>query len=175
MENYEGISYKNTLGPSEPSLINSPDKSRRCFSYDRLDNAEVELNLSSFKKQTGSFNCENSSSNKFESQSTNFMSGNDDDSNFNINSATSGLSVVSTPGNSAFNIENKSHISTFSGVNIPKSNLENIISQNLIISDEVVKIITVGDKGVGKTLFVDKFCDSVFHSKNYEPTIRYNL
>jgi hypothetical protein len=172
IENYKGNSYKNTLGPNNCSLINSPNKSRRCFSYDRLDNAELELNLNNLKKPSGSFSSDNSSVNKFESQSTNFMSGHYDDSNFNINSINSELSEFSTLENSAFNLETKNPLSNLSYVDLPKSNLENLISQNLIITDEVVKIIIVGDKGVGKTLFINKFCDNSSHSKNYESTIR---
>ena len=55
-------------------------------------------------------------------------------------------------------------------VDIPKTNLENIINQNLIITDEVIKMIIIGDKGVGKSLFVNKLCEIKNISQNYEPT-----
>jgi hypothetical protein len=45
----------------------------------------------------------------------------------------------------------------------------NIITQNLQI-EEVLKIIVVGDKGVGKSLFIDKVCGNKA-SHSYSPTI----
>jgi predicted GTPase len=35
---------------------------------------------------------------------------------------------------------------------------DNIIIQNLNISDEVLKLIVIGDKAVGKSLLIDRLC-----------------
>jgi hypothetical protein len=52
--------------------------------------------------------------------------------------------------------------------------LENIIKQNLIFSEEIVKIILIGDKGVGKSRFIEKMFgeEELRNSLNYQPTTR---
>lgn len=181
LENFEGILQQNTLTANNSSLLNSPDKSRRCFSYDRLDTAEIELNLNTFKTK-GNYNSPNSTSNKFCSQSTDYMSDNCSRStmidsvdsklqslnNFNRNNE-SDISAFLV-ANKKTNISNNNPLSNLPSANDAKYNLENFISQNLIISDEVIKIITVGDRGVGKSLFVNKFCENIDVNSNYEPT-----
>jgi hypothetical protein len=47
---------------------------------------------------------------------------------------------------------------------------ENIIMQNLNLSDEQLKLIVIGDKAVGKSLLIDKICQK--NSKLYSPTQR---
>jgi hypothetical protein len=61
-----------------------------------------------------------------------------------------------------------SNISTAFGSN--ESYPDDVIAQNLKL-EEVLKIIIIGDKGVGKSLFVDKACN-VNLSLGYTPTIR---
>ena len=50
---------------------------------------------------------------------------------------------------------------------------ENIIIQNLNISDEVLKLIVIGDKAVGKSLLIDKLCN--INNQTYSTTQRYEL
>ena len=68
-ENYEGLSFKDSFFSKEDSLINSPDKIRRCFSYDRIDSAEFQLNINTFKKLK-----KINSNYSIDTSSTNFMS-----------------------------------------------------------------------------------------------------
>ena len=162
LENFEGNAYKNSLGTIEPSLLNSPNKTKRSFSYDNLENAEFELNLGYLNKQMGA----SLSYNKYESQSTNYMSYNSSkNSTFSNSESVLNFDCINND-NSHVKANSLSLIKT----GFPKSNIENIISQNLIISDEVIKIIIIGEKGVGKTLFINKLCDSKNISQIYEPT-----
>ncbi len=48
---------------------------------------------------------------------------------------------------------------------------ENLIIQNLKISDEVLKFIIIGDKSVGKSYLIRKLCDMT--NMVYSPTRRY--
>jgi hypothetical protein len=159
-ENYEGLSYKNSFFSNEDSLLNSSDKIRRCFSYDRIDLAEFQLNINTFKKSK-----ENNSNFTANTLSTNFMSKENSEkfSKFesidSINSSSLGFSLE---GNESYGDKKT----------LQKSKLENIISQNLIVSDETLKIIIVGDKFTGKTTFVDNFCEGKILSERYEETPR---
>ena len=47
---------------------------------------------------------------------------------------------------------------------------ENLILQNLKISDEVLKLIVIGDKSVGKSYLIRKICDMT--NMVYSPTRR---
>ncbi len=47
---------------------------------------------------------------------------------------------------------------------------ENLILQNLKISDEVLKLIVIGDKSVGKSYLIRKICD--MNNMVYSPTKR---
>jgi hypothetical protein len=60
-----------------------------------------------------------------------------------------------------------SDVSTAFGSN--ESYPENIIAQNLQL-EEVLKIIVIGDKGVGKSIFIDKVC-GINASLTYTPTL----
>lgn len=46
------------------------------------------------------------------------------------------------------------------------SNLEAFVNQNLINFDEILKFILIGDKGVGKSLFVNKYISEENDSKS---------
>lgn len=158
---------------SDFSLSNSPQKLENFFINNEFDNDLIDNSLRSIRKHE-SFNLsENLSSNKFESQSTNFMSENNDNTslNFIIESLNDNLEKIS-----AFNIDNKNIQSSENAkTNSKKFDLENLINQNLIITDEVVKIVIIGDEAVGKTLFLNKFSDKPYDAKIYEPTVRYYL
>jgi GTPase SAR1 family protein len=47
---------------------------------------------------------------------------------------------------------------------------DNIIIQNLNISDEILKLIVIGDKAVGKSLLIDKLCN--IDNQTYSSTQR---
>lgn len=171
MENFEGSSFKSPF--TFKGLISevNPTEKRKCTpSFDILEETEIELKLSSLKKWM-SYKSVDSICNKFESQSTNFMSDNNFESSFSmiINSINENSNF-----NSAFSLQenNNSGFSNFSNCILPNSNLENILNQNLIISEDVIKIIVVGDKAVGKSFFVNKFCENNCISNVYEPTLR---
>ncbi len=156
---------------SEISLRNLPEKIKIVFSNDEMHNLEMDNILKSKKKSISSISSENLSSNKFESQSTNFMSENYDDPSFNFNIEF--INGNNTDKISAFNINNKNNpLSQIPKNNFNKFDLENLISQNLIITDEVVKIVIIGHEAVGKTLFINKFYERPCDFNNYEPTIR---
>ncbi len=161
-ENYEGLSYKNYFFSNEDSLLNTPDKIRRCFSYDRIDSAEFQLNINTFKKSK-----ENNSNSSSNTLSTNFMSKENSEkfSKFEVFD-----SINSNSNCLGFSIERNDSFGDCK--TLQKSNLENIIAQNLIVSDETLKILIVGDKFTGKTTFVDNFCDGKISNGRYEETPR---
>jgi flagellar biosynthesis GTPase FlhF len=68
-----------------------------------------------------------------------------------ISSSTNGLSDAST------------------ALGSKESYTENILTQNLVL-EEVLKLIVIGDKGVGKTTFIEKVC-GIHGSSSYNPTI----
>jgi len=170
-ENYDEIDQEKLSGLSDFSFSNSPEKLKRIFSHYEIKNVEINYSHKYIKKSESFILSENLSSNKFESQSTNFMSENYDDSslNFKIESINENTDKIS-----AFNIHDKNNpLSKLPKNNFNKFDLENLINQNLIITDEVLKIVIIGDEAVGKTLFINKFCKKPYDIINYEPTIRY--
>lgn len=163
-ENYDEIDKEKQKQSLDFSLSNS-EKLKIIFSND-----EIENSLKSIKKPVSFTSSENLSSNKFESQSTNFMSEDYENSSltFNIESFNDNIDQIS-----AFNIHDKNNpLSKISKCNFNKFDLETLINQNLIITDEVVKIVVIGDKAVGKTLFANKFCEKPCQVNCYEPTSR---
>jgi hypothetical protein len=60
---------------------------------------------------------------------------------------------------------------TFNSMNSSNSKIENLILQNLSMTDETIKLIIIGDKGVGKTILTKKLCsDDIGNLKKYNPT-----
>ena len=49
---------------------------------------------------------------------------------------------------------------------------DHIISQNLVLAKETLKLIIIGDKGVGKTCLSDSLSKNRINRKAYEPTQR---
>lgn len=60
-------------------------------------------------------------------------------------------------------------INSSMSTNFSNYTIENILKQNLIVTDRIIKLIIVGDKAVGKTLFAKKLFNCNI-DKNYEPT-----
>jgi GTPase SAR1 family protein len=58
--------------------------------------------------------------------------------------------------------------------NMSSDNIENIIMQNLSIHDETIKLMVIGDKAVGKTLFIDNLCTGNNNINNKEDIISNN-
>ncbi len=93
--------------------------------------------------------------------------------NINLNNFLS-LKHKNEEKNTINNSNGLSSISTNFTNTIPcstvKNSFENIISQNLIVSDELIKLILVGDKSVGKTLFINKIMQDNDNNISYIPT-----
>lgn len=176
MDNFKASLGQNTLKTNEKSLFKTPDKSIKNSSYDKLEEGEMEFTLERLKK-IGNLSSPKSLSNKFASESTHYMSEEWLKNNI-INSIDSKIqslnfSTTQNSGISPFLLSEKTNpISNLSSIKFPNENMENFISQNLIITDEVVKLIVIGSKGVGKTLLIDKICENIKVSQNYEPTQR---
>jgi transcriptional regulator with PAS, ATPase and Fis domain len=66
--------------------------------------------------------------------------------------------------------EGNSNFSTF----YTNGSETNIFKQNLEISEETLKLLVIGEKGIGKTLFIDKLIHSDCGTKQqpYVPTLR---
>jgi len=170
LDNYNQISKDKLECVSDFYLNNSPEKLTRIFLNDEIENEDNHYCLQSIKKPVSLILSENLSYNKYESQSTNFMSEKYDESslNFNIESINDNTDKIS-----AFNIHHKNNpLTKLPKGNFNKLNLENLINQNLIITDEVVKIVIIGAEAVGKTLFINKFCEKDCDIYTYEPTSR---
>jgi hypothetical protein len=66
---------------------------------------------------------------------------------------------------------------TLSSENSDFSNMEAFLNQNLINFEDIIKLIVIGDKSVGKSLFVNKFIsdssdESELNLSKYTPTER---
>jgi hypothetical protein len=65
-----------------------------------------------------------------------------------------------------------SSMSTNPSISINNPSVQNIIKQNLVLSEEVVKLILIGDKAVGKSLFINRMINETDNSiiDKYIPT-----
>lgn len=53
-----------------------------------------------------------------------------------------------------------------------RNSIDNLITQNLVISEEILKLIVIGDKGSGKSLLIDKVSsNNTLKDMPYEPTL----
>jgi hypothetical protein len=67
-----------------------------------------------------------------------------------------------------------SESSTAANTNISNNiNLEAFYSQNFINFDDILKVFLIGDKAVGKSLFISKFLNLSEDENKYAPTERY--
>jgi hypothetical protein len=102
----------------------------------------------------------------------------------NINKLSSGIKFIDGSRDS-LSMNNISPIisklstgpNTLSLENPDFSNMEVFLNQNLINFDDIIKIIVIGDKGVGKSLYVNRFTldssdENCMNLSKYVPTER---
>lgn len=98
--------------------------------------------------------------------------------NINVNKFSSGIKFIdgSRDGNSlSLNISPMISTGPNTLENSDFSNMEVFLNQNLINFDDIIKIIVIGDKGVGKSLYVNRFTSDVERDIDlgkYTPTER---
>lgn len=91
--------------------------------------------------------------------------------NVNNPSANNKLKISNSP---------QTHLSAMSTLNTDTNsfktfttiNVENILSQNLNLAEDIIKLITIGDKRVGKSYFIEKILSNdMNHSKSTEENV----
>lgn len=159
---------------------------------ERTDETELMKEL---EYLNSSFRGKNKS--EFYNELTNFCQKNFKETSTNLRNRTSALqfnkmfhepaqNVLPKPYSSSSKNDNKINLfendilnfSTLASSNESKTELDHLINQNLIVSDEVLKIMLIGDKGVGKTTFLDYVMNSVnckINKQIYAPTTWYKI
>ena len=171
-DNIEGIqfdfNYDKNNNVNANSNINNYNNFNHNFSNNNFNTRDQKTNQNtnqSYNENTNLFN--NSYNNKYNTSTHNDMPNPSkkravdpasmyDDKLINNNSITSSNSTNYT-------------LNSVASGNYKVENIENIILQNLNISDETIKLIVIGDKAVGKTFFIDQLCANKSQSEETIP------
>ena len=129
-------------------------KNKRSHSFDTIEGVEFNftydssiINKNRIKKETVKDTAKD-------------LRGDPPSMNPNLKEASSSANLPESSERNASMTSSNSTNFTMSSVSsfASSDNIENIIMQNLTIHDETIKLMVIGDKAVGKTLFIDNLC-----------------
>jgi len=125
-------------------------KNKRSHSFDNIEGVEFNFSYDSSIINT----------NRIKKETVKDLRGDAPSINPNLKEASSSGNLPESSERNASMTSSNSTNFTMSSVSsfASSDNIENIIMQNLTIHDETIKLMVIGDKAVGKTLFIDNLC-----------------